>query len=226
MSCILDVFRFVCSASHPWCVVGRRLTYLLVVSTPPTHLYYPLRTAGPNLTDVLTPDGVEQLLQDSGLLFLLFLRPVPLPHLPPPPPSPAPLDVVARLLQHLPEGAEQTVGELRSNIRSPQFTQALATFNAALQSGELEPYLSQFGVNPADAAQVCARAVPPPAAVSAFQSVFSCSSSSFARSPGRWGHRWPPARYPKTGRQQEGHGRGQGLGSVCSLSDPLELSCW
>jgi len=57
--------------------------------------------------------------------------------------------VVAALLPLLPEG-EQTIAGLRANISSPQYQQALQSFDAALQSGDLEAAMGQFGVSPAD----------------------------------------------------------------------------
>lgn len=52
------------------------------------------------------------------------------------------------LLQHLPlgEGLGQTPDELRQTLGSPQFQQAMGSFQAALQSGQLGPLMNQFGM--------------------------------------------------------------------------------
>jgi len=52
------------------------------------------------------------------------------------------------LLPHLPqgEGLGQTQDELRQTLGSPQFQQAMGTFQAALQSGQLGPLMNQFGM--------------------------------------------------------------------------------
>jgi len=52
------------------------------------------------------------------------------------------------LLPHLPqgEGLGQTPDELRQTLGSPQFQQAMGTFQAALQSGQLGPLMNQFGM--------------------------------------------------------------------------------
>ncbi len=57
-------------------------------------------------------------------------------------------DIVESLYQHLPEGAEHNIFTLRENIRSPQFSQALASFSHALQTGQLDAVMGQFGVSP------------------------------------------------------------------------------
>eukprot|EP00911_Craspedida_sp_UC1_P002786 UC1_evm1s2037 len=82
---------------------------------------------GASLTDILTPDQVEPLLSDQA--------------------------AAAQLMEYLPEGSNSTIEELRANIRSPQFSQALAAFTAALQSGDLDAAMSQFGVDGAAAAR-------------------------------------------------------------------------
>ncbi|XP_060083008.1 proteasomal ubiquitin receptor ADRM1-B-like [Ylistrum balloti] len=65
-------------------------------------------------------------------------------------------DVQERLIKFLPEGESlpKTEAELRNTISSPQFQQALSSFSAALQSGQLGPLMSQFelGVDVATAA--------------------------------------------------------------------------
>eukprot|EP00105_Crassostrea_gigas_P010196 XP_011425386.1 PREDICTED: proteasomal ubiquitin receptor ADRM1-B [Crassostrea gigas] len=55
-------------------------------------------------------------------------------------------DVQERLIKFLPEGESlpKTEGELRNTVQSPQFQQALSSFSAALQSGQLGPLMSQF----------------------------------------------------------------------------------
>lgn len=57
-------------------------------------------------------------------------------------------DVQERLIPYLPEGETlpKTVEELRNTISSPQFQQALTSFSAALQSGQLGPLMNQFGL--------------------------------------------------------------------------------
>eukprot|EP01137_Pigoraptor_chileana_P034031 Opistho-2@25946 len=52
-----------------------------------------------------------------------------------------------RLLRHIPDNLPRSPEELRNLLHSPQFTQALHSFNAALQSGQLAPMMSQFGVD-------------------------------------------------------------------------------
>eukprot|EP00055_Hartaetosiga_balthica_P006602 m.21012 g.21012 ORF g.21012 m.21012 type:complete len:368 (-) comp5316_c0_seq1:81-1184(-) len=79
-------------------------------------------TDGASLSDVLTVENLETLLVDE--------------------------DVLARLTEHLPEGTGGTRAEVLETIRSPQFAQRLNSFTAALQSGELGPVMSQFGVDP------------------------------------------------------------------------------
>lgn len=55
--------------------------------------------------------------------------------------------VVQQLLPHLPEGVSQNASELRATARSPQFHQALQAFTAALQAGNLNTIMSQFGID-------------------------------------------------------------------------------
>eukprot|EP00045_Choanoeca_perplexa_P022787 m.10866 g.10866 ORF g.10866 m.10866 type:complete len:336 (-) comp9698_c0_seq1:42-1049(-) len=80
-------------------------------------------TQATSLVDVLSPSNVEPLLDDDA--------------------------AVQRLLQHLPEGSNMTAADLRDNIRSPQYTQALATFSAAVQSGDLSLQALGISGNPA-----------------------------------------------------------------------------
>ncbi|XP_005091550.1 proteasomal ubiquitin receptor ADRM1 isoform X2 [Aplysia californica] len=56
--------------------------------------------------------------------------------------------VQERLIPYLPEGESlpKTEEELRNTIQSPQFQQALSSFSSALQSGQLGPLMSQFGL--------------------------------------------------------------------------------
>ncbi|WAR17336.1 ADRM1-like protein [Mya arenaria] len=57
-------------------------------------------------------------------------------------------DVQQRLIKYLPEGEvlPKSEAELRSTIASPQFKQALSSFSSALQSGQLGPLMTQFGL--------------------------------------------------------------------------------
>jgi len=56
--------------------------------------------------------------------------------------------VQERLVPFLPEGESlpKTEEELRNTVQSPQFQQALSSFSSALQSGQLGPLMSQFGL--------------------------------------------------------------------------------
>lgn len=80
---------------------------------------------GANLADILSPEMVAPLLENA--------------------------DFVAALISHLPEG-ETTVAALKSNVSSPQYSQALQALNSALKSGDLAASMGQFGVDPADVA--------------------------------------------------------------------------
>ncbi|CAL1534359.1 unnamed protein product [Lymnaea stagnalis] len=57
-------------------------------------------------------------------------------------------EVQERLIPYLPEGGSlpKTEEELRNTVQSPQFQQALSSFSSALQSGQLGPLMSQFGL--------------------------------------------------------------------------------
>ncbi|CAG5124948.1 unnamed protein product [Candidula unifasciata] len=57
-------------------------------------------------------------------------------------------EIQERLVPYLPEGETlpKTEEGLRSTIQSPQFQQALSSFGSALQSGQLGPLMSQFGL--------------------------------------------------------------------------------
>ncbi|XP_050407502.1 proteasomal ubiquitin receptor ADRM1-B [Patella vulgata] len=57
-------------------------------------------------------------------------------------------DIQRQLVPYLPEGETlpKTEGELRNTISSPQFQQALSSFSSALQSGDLGPLMTQFGL--------------------------------------------------------------------------------
>ncbi|KAK6967714.1 adhesion regulating molecule 1 [Biomphalaria glabrata] len=57
-------------------------------------------------------------------------------------------EVQKRLIPYLPEGESlpKTEEELRNTVQSPQFQQALSSFSSALQSGQLGPLMSQFGL--------------------------------------------------------------------------------
>lgn len=52
------------------------------------------------------------------------------------------------LCAHLPPGSASR-GDIAANVRSPQFQQALASFTAALQTGQLADVVRAFGL-PAD----------------------------------------------------------------------------
>lgn len=56
----------------------------------------------------------------------------------------------ARLMAHLPsiETSDNAKKQLKDTIQSPQFQQALSSFSAALQSGQLGPVVSQFQLSP------------------------------------------------------------------------------
>ena len=69
-----------------------------------------------NLTDVVTSDVLRPLSSDPA--------------------------VQERVESHLPPTSER----LETVLTSPQFQQALGTFNSALQSGQLGPLMSQFGL--------------------------------------------------------------------------------
>ncbi|KAI7901250.1 uncharacterized protein BX663DRAFT_117362 [Cokeromyces recurvatus] len=56
--------------------------------------------------------------------------------------------VCESLMEYLPEECEKTPEELNAVIASPQFSQSLQTFVAALHTGQLGPLLSQFGLDP------------------------------------------------------------------------------
>ena len=77
------------------------------------------RSAGPGLSDVLTPDTVGEMLRDG--------------------------DVRQRLMEHLPEEHRSTQ-DLEELLRTPQFQSQLERFSHALQSGQMD--LAQFGLNP------------------------------------------------------------------------------
>ncbi|KAL4217766.1 adhesion regulating molecule 1 [Mactra antiquata] len=57
-------------------------------------------------------------------------------------------EVQERLIQYLPEGEvlPKSEEELRATVTSPQFKQALSSFSSALQSGQLGPLMTQFGL--------------------------------------------------------------------------------
>jgi len=54
--------------------------------------------------------------------------------------------VVAKLAEFLPEGPV-TAANLKENIRSPQFQQAVSMFNQALKSGQMAAIMSSFGLD-------------------------------------------------------------------------------
>jgi hypothetical protein len=81
---------------------------------------------GARLTDILSPGQVSKLLDNE--------------------------EFVASAMSLLPEG-QQSLEGLRENISSPQYAQALQSLDGALQSGEMDASMSQFGVDPAVVAQ-------------------------------------------------------------------------
>lgn len=75
-----------------------------------------------NLAHVLAPENIEPILSDPA--------------------------VIAELVALLPPGPSSAAHVL-DNIRSPQYAQALASFSAALATGQLDDVMRQFGVDPA-----------------------------------------------------------------------------
>lgn len=76
-----------------------------------------------DLSEAITPEAMIPILSDPG--------------------------VQERLRPHLPQGSEAfnaDADELRATARSPHFRQAMASFSAALSSGQLGPLLAQFGL--------------------------------------------------------------------------------
>lgn len=57
-------------------------------------------------------------------------------------------DICASLFPFLPEESERSAEEVRQVVKSPQFSQALQSLSAALQTGQLGPLLSQLGLDP------------------------------------------------------------------------------
>jgi len=55
-------------------------------------------------------------------------------------------EVVAKLAEYLPEG-QVNAENLKGNIRSPQFQQAVSMFNQALRTGQLAGIMSSFGLD-------------------------------------------------------------------------------
>jgi hypothetical protein len=56
-------------------------------------------------------------------------------------------DIVKKLLEFLPEGSNLTVENLRENLNSAQFKEAVRNFNQALRSGELASIAISFGLD-------------------------------------------------------------------------------
>jgi len=81
------------------------------------------QTKEPSLKDIINVDEILA----SGL----FERP----------------EVVDKLAEYLPEG-QINAQNLRENIRSPQFQQAVSMFNQALRTGQLAGIMSSFGLDP------------------------------------------------------------------------------
>lgn len=52
------------------------------------------------------------------------------------------------LFPHLPESSARTPEEIQAIVRTPQFSQAMVSLSAALESGQLGPLLRQFGLGP------------------------------------------------------------------------------
>merc|ERR1712136_249489 len=75
-----------------------------------------------------------------------------------PPGTPDTPEANSDLLGHLPqgEGLTQTPEELRQTLGSHQFQQAMGSFQAALQSGQLGPLMNQFGM-PSDVSTAAAQ---------------------------------------------------------------------
>jgi hypothetical protein len=61
-------------------------------------------------------------------------------------------EVVSKLAEFLPEG-QVTAENLRENIRSPQFQQAVSMFNQALRTGQLAGIMSSFGLDASSVGQ-------------------------------------------------------------------------
>ncbi|CAO0795674.1 unnamed protein product [Mucor circinelloides] len=57
-------------------------------------------------------------------------------------------EICASLFPFLPEESERSAEEVRQVVKSPQFSQALQSLGAALQTGQLGPLLSQLGLDP------------------------------------------------------------------------------
>ncbi|KAL9539750.1 hypothetical protein MBANPS3_010083 [Mucor bainieri] len=57
-------------------------------------------------------------------------------------------EICASLFPFLPEESERSAEEVRQVVKSPQFSQALQSLSAALQTGQLGPLLSQLGLDP------------------------------------------------------------------------------
>lgn len=57
-------------------------------------------------------------------------------------------DIVTELIEYLPSNTPKNVYALCEHIRSPQFQQAVATFDAALSSGQLSGLMQSIGLDP------------------------------------------------------------------------------
>ena len=103
-----------------------RSTDILLAADPIllTHLkYIYIETSAPiALSDVLTTQSLTPLLNDP--------------------------EICASLFPFLPEESERSAEEVRQVVKSPQFSQALQSLSAALQTGQLGPLLSQLGLDP------------------------------------------------------------------------------
>eukprot|EP01127_Copromyxa_protea_P004662 TRINITY_DN14493_c0_g1_i1.p1 TRINITY_DN14493_c0_g1~~TRINITY_DN14493_c0_g1_i1.p1 ORF type:complete len:358 (+),score=108.33 TRINITY_DN14493_c0_g1_i1:36-1076(+) len=59
-------------------------------------------------------------------------------------------EVVKKLAEYLPEGTPVTAENMKDNVNSPQFKQAISMFNEALRTGELATIMASFGLEAKD----------------------------------------------------------------------------
>lgn len=59
-------------------------------------------------------------------------------------------EVVKKLAEYLPEGTPVTAENMKENVNSPQFKQAVTMFNEALRSGGLATVMASFGLEASD----------------------------------------------------------------------------
>ena len=95
-----------------------------------------------DLQNILSNMNVPQTSKEEGIDLTQALNPESMI------PILANSEVQERLVKYLPEGESlpKTEQELRDTVQSPQFQQALSSFSSALQSGQLGPLMSQFGL--------------------------------------------------------------------------------